>query len=840
MSKPQILFVAVCAALFSLPCALAQAPSGNRHAVHAGPPASTSLVPQNLFWNPVSFAVGSYPVQVVAADFNGDGKLDLAVLNANCQFGACTSDGSVSILISNGNGTFKKHVDYTVGLDPLSLAVGDFNGDGKLDLVVANYEDNDVSVLLGNGDGTFQTQTMYGTGNGPAGVVVGDFNGDGKLDIATANYTDSTVSVLLGNGAGKFNKHIDSATTVFATHLVVGDFNGDGILDLVVDAGNTNQGNTLLGYGDGTFQPAITNSVGYNLPYAADFNNDGHLDVAVALGAGVTIYFGRGDGTFPFDRFYEASTPYPDGVALAAGDFTGDGITDLVILSFDNTLTLLIGNGDGTFQTGALMYGAGDDPLSVVAADFNGDGKLDLALTNFQNNSVSVVLGNGDGTFPLPREYASGNNPASVAVGDFNHDGNLDIVATDSGNGADSFVLSVYLGNGDGTFQKQVTYGAGDQPGPVVVADFNGDGILDIATADDNCPYSPCPKGDLYVLLGNGDGTFHKAAGNSFTGIYPNGLAAGDFNGDGKTDLVAANLSDRTVSVFLGKGDGSFYPQVVYSTPDAWSVAVGDFNRDGKLDLAVSGRDSVSVLLGNGDGSFQLPVTYSLADGAAAVTTADFNGDGKLDLAVTQKSGVAILLGNGDGSFQPAVTYSTPLSPVAIVTADFNGDGKPDLATTNSNNSMTVLLGKGDGTLQAQATFGGTYYSYGIAAGDFNGDGRADLVAANLNADTITVWLNATATNVTLTTSPNPSVKGQSVTLTATVAGTLKNSSTPTGSITFYSNGASLGAAGLMNGIATFATTALPVGNDSITAQYSGSAYYTSNQSGAVIQTVNQ
>lgn len=325
-----------------------------------------------------SLGTGSSPAFGAVGDFNGDGKLDLAVADQNT--------GNVSVLLGNGNGTFQPHVDYATGRTPLSVVVGDFNRDGKLDLAVTNESDNTVSVLLGNGDGTFQAAVRYGTGSSPYAVAVGDFNSDGKLDLVVANIYGNNVSVLLGNGDGTFQAAANYDVGMRPTSIAVGDFNGDGKLDLAVTNLGGNNVSVLLGMGDGTFSARV------------DY----------ATGSG------------------------PNSVALA--DFNGDGKLDLAVTNqSDNTISVLLGNGDGTFQP-PVNYSVGTVPASVAIGDFNGDAKLDLAVANgcgpsgcASGGSVSILLGNGDGTFQAHADYATPRLPALVAVGDFNGGGRLDV-----------------------------------------------------------------------------------------------------------------------------------------------------------------------------------------------------------------------------------------------------------------------------------------------------------------------------------------------------------------------------------------------------------------------------
>jgi hypothetical protein len=369
-------------------------------------PALAQGCPTPSFGPPRWFGAGVGPVSVAVGDFNGDGKLDLAVANGS---------GTVSVLLGNGDGTFRAAVNYRVGLYPWSVAVGDFNGDGKLDLAVDNLGDESanpgfVSVLMGNGDGTFQAAANYDTGMTSYSVAVGDFNKDGKLDLVVASrgslanlFSDGNVWVLLGNGDGTFQPAVAYGPEVNARFVAVGDFNGDGNPDLAVAAtgmGGAGAGiSVLLGNGDGTFQSAVGYDSGEydTVVVVGDFNGDGKLDLAVANGSGtVRVLLGNGDGTF------QTAASYAVGLvplSMAVGDFNGDGQLDLVVAnaavgdSPSGTLSVLLGNGDGTFQT-AITYGAGTnaDPWCAAVGDFNGDGKPDLAVANNASANVAVLL----------------------------------------------------------------------------------------------------------------------------------------------------------------------------------------------------------------------------------------------------------------------------------------------------------------------------------------------------------------------------------------------------------------------------------------------------------------
>ena len=372
-----------------------------------------------------------------------------------------------------------------------------------------------------------------------------------------------------------------------------------------------------------------------------------------------------------------------------------------------------------------VSYPVGTAPLAVAVGDFNHDGKPDLAVANWGNpatgddGSVSILLGNRDGTFQAALNVAVGKNPFSIAVGDFNGDGHADLVVANNGiNPAGGWLagtVSVLLGNGDGTFQTHVDYATGTGPDSVAVGDFNGDHVLDVAV-------EAHPGNVVSVLLGNGDGTFQPhvdyAAGTA--GGY-GAVAIADFNQDGKADLaVAGAFSDGVLGILEGNGDGTFQPAVGYDPAGAFgkSLASGDFDGDGKLDLVVAfahfgnPTDSgVSVVLGNGDGTFAQGNTLATGTtgcGVGSPFVADFDGDGKLDIAITggghAQEGVClfgggtilVFKGNGDGTFQPPASFTGGWNLAAA--ADLDGDKAPDLVTVNSiccaigDNTISVLL----------------------------------------------------------------------------------------------------------------------------------------------------
>lgn len=379
---------------------------------------------------------------------------------------------------------------------------------------------------------------------------------------------------------------------------------------------------------------------------ASDIATAGTAAVTVANpapGGGVSnvMYFNvaKQAASLVFSSLYSSSPG--SGYAMIAADFNGDGKLDLALLDVDpSMLVVALGNGDGTFQSPS-QYATGNQPEGLVAADFNGDGKLDVAVVNHEDNTVSVFLGNGDGTFQAAKIFATGASPVSVVTADFNGDGKLDLAINDGNS------IAILLGDGDGTFQSPTDYTPGAVIDGMAVGDFNRSGKLDIALS---C-YSNSEGPQLFVLLGNGDGTFQVPAGVSMENRGSQWMFAVDLNGDGKLDLVfSLQLQFAGIAVFLGNGDGTFRQgEQIQIGLQPLGLVAGDFNADGKLDLAAATSGSVGIALGNGDGTFQDAVTFPTAppgcDGLCfpeVLVAGDFNGDGRTDLAAT-------VINTGDG-----------------------------------------------------------------------------------------------------------------------------------------------------------------------------------------------
>jgi Bacterial Ig-like domain (group 3)/FG-GAP-like repeat len=466
----------------------------------------------------------------------------------------------------------------------------------------------------------------------------------------------------------------------------------------------------------------------------------------------------------------------------------------------------------------------------VLSGDFDEDGIPDIAILNGNaKGTVGIALGDGQGGFGPVVNYNAGAVPETMAVADLNGDGHLDLVVTDF----NSSLVSVLLGNGDGTFKTATTFPSAS-PFFVAVADLNNDGVSDLVVSNGQ-------SGTVSVFIGNGDGTF--ATGVTYpVGNSPRGIAIGDFNHDGVLDLAVSSLNAATVSILLGNGDGTFGTQQLISTPGvSYYPAVGDLRQNGVLDLIVPSAFSsrVFILLGNNDGTFQTAVPYAVAAAPRSVSLGDINNDGILDLVVPDTGAdglVSILIGNGDGTFAIAKNFAIGNSPINAALADFNGDGLLDVGTSDQGSrTATVLLQQITET--ATAT-GVAVYGSGTdtVLASYPGDaGRASSQSTTVPLLTV----HSTDTATTVVSSQNPASFGQSITLSATIAPTpTVATGVSSGTISFYDGAILLGAAPVASGVAAFATMALPVGADSITASYSGNPGFSASTSVALIETV--
>jgi hypothetical protein len=576
------------------------------------------------------------------------------------------------------------------------VAVGEFNGDGKSDIVVANTTSNDLSVLFGRGNGTFVATRSYGVGGRPTTVAAGDFNGDGVTDVAVADNLIGTVSIFTNNGDGTFAPPTKLAGSPSQTFdVVTADFNGDGKLDLAVSATDAQSGvvAVFLGNGNGTFKKPIASAAG-----------------ADAGGIGITD--------------------------LAVGDFNGDGKEDVVGTNgTSNAVEVLLGNGNGSFVAPTTIT-FGSSPDAVAVADVNGDGKPDLAVVNLYGTTVSILLGNGDGTFGTPTLYTVGQDPTDVAAADLNNDGHPDLVVSNTGSSTGH--VDVLLNHGDGTFAKAKGYASSSPAVGVAVGDVTGDGIPDLMSVD--------KSGDLgSVLVGNGNGTF-RAAVNYAVGGEATAVAIGNFNGDTPLDVAVTDEVAASLTVLLDAVDKNLVVTAPATTTagNAFSITVTAVDVSGKTLTGYTG----TVHFSSTDPDATLPADYTFVAGDHGKHT--FAG------VVLGKAGNRVILA-ADAS-APGSAGSATVKVNAGAVTQF-GITAPKTATAGTAFNITVM---------AEDAFGNVVSGYQGTVAFTSSDGSAVLpnnytfAAGDHGKHTFSVTLNTAGNqSVTATDTSNNTIKGK-------------------------------------------------------------------------------
>jgi len=727
----------------------------------------TPSVSMNTKLSPVT---GSSPASVAVGDFNGDDKLDLAVANENSN--------TVSILLGDGAGNFRLASSSATGYLPISLAVGDFNGDGILDLAVANYGSNSVSILLGDSTGNFKLASSLATGGYPDSVAVGDFNGDGRLDLVVANATSDTVSVFLGDGTGNFTLTSSPSTGSRPESVAVGDFNGDGILDLAVANFGSNTVSILLGDGTGNF----------------------------------SLISSPGMGSFP------------DSVAI--GDFNGDGILDLAVANYEgnegNSVSILLGDGAGNFKL-ASSLATGSYPSSVALADFNGDGKLDLAVANFTSSTVSVFLGDGTGNFALALSFGAGSGPDSVAVGDFNGDGRLDMAVGDGYSDVVSLLVqatatttTITSSSNPGVFWQSLVFTAtvagqfGGTPTGTVTFTYGSATLCNAVTLVGGvatCAYSALPIGsDTVTATYSGDS---------------------NFLGSSASLNQTVNQASTTLMLISSVNPSGLDSPVTFTatiTPQYGGQASGTITfKDRATTL---GSTTVS-------GNAASLTTSALAMGTHSVT-AIYSGDSNfigstsntVSQVVTKATSTTTLVSSLNPSVQgKLVTFTAVVSSLA-------GTPTGKIEYLNGKTVLsTIKLTSGSAKYTTSKLPPGANAITAVYEGDPN---NSSSTSAPVNQIVLAV------TTISLTSSPNPSAYGQSVTFKAAVTSSV--GAPPNGETITFKQGAVavLGTGTLSGGTATFFTSTLTVGTKGVTAVYSGDSNFASSTSKAVSQVIRK
>jgi hypothetical protein len=647
------------------------------------------------------------------------------------------------------------------GSIPTAAAMGDFNGDGHLDWVIANGGDNSLWLYLGNGDGTSGMPTVVPlTGLAPIWVVAVSLRNNGILDLVVAEADSSTVGVLLGNGDGTFQPEVEYGVPSPAVFVVAADFNGDGKVDVAVGMVDTETSNAAAAFamlpGDGQGHlgaPVMPPQGGQGMWLAtADLNGDGKPDLVVVDSdpndpppyPGAVVYLNNGNGTFTRGQLFDRGNPTYVPFSAALADLNGDGCVDAAVPDTEAVVKIYLGNCDGTFQQALAGYETGDFGYAIQIADLDRDGHLDIVTSGIQfdiedgvgigevaGNLVSVMFGDGTGHFVPGRVYRGEPSMYGMAVGDVNGDGFPDVVtANQVSNTASVFVNDGHGGFGDpqGEMIGYPIPGVLNAPtSPLLFADLDGDGTQDVMLLE--YPIQGVNPMEITTLLNDGTGKFSppiRTAGWEAENRPWSDFILADFRNTGHPDLVViGQVTDPFIVFVPNVGSGKFGTSVLTTMIGAAGLmAVGDFNGDGKLDFAAvstignneDSMDQINIFLGNGDGTFRAgqSATFGMVNdiynAPISVFAGDFNRDGKLDVLVLT-DGLYEFLGNGDGTFQAARRLFSSFGDATV--ADVNRDGAPDLiALTDKFGNpsgtvpiISVFLGQPDGSFAWSQTY---------------------------------------------------------------------------------------------------------------------------------------
>ncbi|CAF1065961.1 unnamed protein product [Rotaria sordida] len=704
-----------------------------------------------------STGFSSNPYSIAIGDLNNDTHMDIVVTNSGNE--------NLGVFLGYGNGSFATQIIYPIGVgsSPGHVIIDDFNRDNWLDVAITDGNDDNLIILLGNGSGTFSTQLTYFTGSRskPSALAVGYFNNDKYLDLVVANKEKDTIGIFFGLDYTFFKNQesCDAGKDSSPDSLAVGDFNNDGHLDMVTTLYYGGKLGVFLGYGNGSFTSLSTYSdIRFSQPRAVtvgDVNNDNQLDIIAAKRGinSISVVLGHGNGTFADPLLYSTG-PNTRPRSVAAGDFNHDNCLDVTVANYGaNNIGVFFGYGNGTFQNViALSTGKRSRPNSVTVFDINNDTHLDIIVVNRGIDQVGVFLGYGNTSFTQQMTFSTGadSSPTVAIARDFDKDGKVDLAIANYGT---SNVVILY-GYENGAFRNSriFTTGTNFHPEQMEVGDFNNDNQLDIIVIDSNSQY-------VGVFFSYNDGTFASISLVPLEEIASSigYVAVGDFNNDTRLDFALADYGNNYIQVYLANGTKPFTGQTMFYDVDQGArpsaLAVGHFNNDSHLDLVIAnyGTNNIGILFGYGNRMFSNVRTYSTGDGShpLSLTVGDFNNDSLTDIIVANymADNIIVFIGLGNEEFFILTTYSMGHNshPMSIAVGDFNRDYKKDIAVTNfGTNNICILFGYDNGTFTNQ-----TWYPLGydsrptwIVFKDLNNDTWDDIAVATYGIDNIKILLN--------------------------------------------------------------------------------------------------
>ena len=626
-------------------------------------PDDTSTLHIFLAWDGATFATeqildaGTRASFVLAPDIDQDGDLDLVSVHWDV----------VLVFKNRGDGSFEPPAELSVPAGTRSLAIADITGNGAPDLVTANPTEDLVSWLPNRGDGSFGRATSFPVLDRPDAVAAADFDGDGDADLAVAGAGTHALSVLTNQGTGGFVESSHFETPHRMTSVVTGDLDEDGHVDIV---GGTWE-STLVWFGDGSggFSARREYPIRAAEVHLVDLDEDQHLDLLVgSFDQALMTALRNPDGTGLLSPPRSYSVDFD---CLAQGDFDADGDIDLAAAaSGPNRLNVLVqGASRGLLLLERTSHRTTGRPHGVAAGDFTGDGHTDVVTAHSVDGTSKLFYGSVDGALE-PADLRVRLRPwgQSVVVADLDEDGVDDLVYSGQQQ------LTVLLSLGDGEFREETSYWSAGYALYTITADVDLDGHIDVVA----------PRGGGAIInYGDGLGglsEFQSLEG----GTRSLEVAVGDLDGDGRNDVVTANQTSSDLSLFFQTKPRAFLPaRIVPVSGQPHAVAVADFDRDGRLDLASAneGTQDISIILNRGDRSFSESARVPLGRAPYAMLAADMDGDSLPDLVTTNEAvnDISVVRGRGDGTFAPAQHFRVGSGPRLTVPTDLNRDGQVDL-----------------------------------------------------------------------------------------------------------------------------------------------------------------
>ena len=778
------------------------------------------------------FGQGFGPASFALGDLDGDGDVDILV--GDSFFGS----PGVSVLKNNGDQTLAAPVYYSAPLNEVvgEVALSDFDSDGDLDAFATIRGDFDqmtkIKVWRNNGSGTFAAPIEFTTGQGPVGIVIVDFTGDGKPDVITANYGASSISILrhnglTGNSAG-FLAPVNFSTGNRAEKIAAADVNGNGILDVIVggQVGTSFAASlaVMINTGNGNFAAPVPYDAapggrfGSTAVALADLDNDGDVDL---IGGGlyssgstdngaVTIRRNNGNGTFGSAEIIMFANFVPMPKELTTGRINADGFVDIVAAvpsgRIPEGFVVVNSNGSGGFNT-PVYYEASQQTFDVAIVDLDNDGDGDVITLANSSAAVTVHENLGDGSFPVLTRYEVASLSDAVESADIDNDGDIDIVVNGEFDVASNDpLLKILKNNGNGTFAPAIDYTPARNFADMKLRDINGDGFVDLIFAPDG----NFPPYHFGTALNNGNGTFAPTVVTNVFSCGEGTIDAADLDHDGDLDIVLTEEEtcqggEARIFIFRNDGNQNFVrmPDIVLPGRLPHGLALREVTGDSNIDIITVLSDGMGVFPGNGNLTFGAPIISTTAPFKFKV--ADFNGDGLLDLGMIMQQPsfgtdlIGTALGNGNGTFQAVRTQtgssvfenlriSNDLEP-----GDVNGDGTPDLIVFNyASNDVSAFIVNADGSLRPHQRYGiGNTPILGTVA-DFHGDGRLDVAASiglpPSGLHNAIVVLRNVGGEPQPTPTPTPTATGTppspTPTATATATATPTATTTPTATIT--------------------------------------------------------